>query len=342
MSAYTERAELIRTLAAKKKLEHIRFDHPRKGPQGEDLAIDVFLLRPEKENIVLSISGVHGAEGYLGSLVQEQILQKIDDFPKEKGLCIVHAVNPFGMAWMRRMNHDNIDLNRNGIDFKDVPPSTDYLAVADFLEPQAWAARGLRFPKILLQLSAWGKDRFASAVAGGQYERPRGIFYGGAKRSWELETLEKVLRERFSKMKTLDALDVHSGLGPFNHEFLIADEAMDTKYVDGLNKIFQEKIHIPSPETGYVVFGSVGAFLGRAFPDVQVRHITQEFGTFDTLSNVLCLLDENTRWHTDREEQIVRPQILKRVFFPDNATWRRDCVERGVRRFGQFAAGSPR
>lgn len=341
MQTYSERAHQIRKLAAEKGLEHLRFDHPRKGPLGEDLSIDVFLLRPEKEKILLHISGTHGAEGYLGSLVQERIIQKIDDFPKDQGLCIVHALNPFGMAWMRRMNHDNIDLNRNGVDFENVPESGDYLAVADFLEPQAWAARGFAFPKVLLQFTAWGKDRFASAVAGGQYERPRGIFYGGAKRSWELQTLENVLRERCPNLRELDALDVHSGLGPFNHEFLIADEAMDVKHVPGLHEIFKEKIHVPSPETGYVVHGSVGAFLGRAFPEARVRHITQEFGTFDTLTNVLCLVDENTRWHMDREEMSVRPQILKRVFFPENAEWRRDCVERGVLRFLQFTGMKP-
>ena len=27
--------------------------------------------------------------------------------------CLIHAVNPFGFAWQRRFNEDNVDLNRN-------------------------------------------------------------------------------------------------------------------------------------------------------------------------------------------------------------------------------------
>ena len=35
-------------------------------------------------------------------------------------IVLLHASNPYGFAWGRRVNEDNVDLNRNFVDF-DAP-----------------------------------------------------------------------------------------------------------------------------------------------------------------------------------------------------------------------------
>ncbi len=37
--------------------------------------------------------------------------------PDDLAVVLIHAINPYGFAWIRRVNEDNVDLNRNCIDF---------------------------------------------------------------------------------------------------------------------------------------------------------------------------------------------------------------------------------
>ena len=87
------------------------------GPSGEDLTIDVATSSPETADRVLLISsGLHGVEGYLGSAVQLALLHRWsrDGDPPAGVRCVMlHALNPFGFAWSRRFDADNVDLNRN-------------------------------------------------------------------------------------------------------------------------------------------------------------------------------------------------------------------------------------
>ncbi len=61
-------------------------------------------------------SGLYGVEGLFGSAVQLALLERyLPDYrlPPDLAIVIIHILNPFGCAWYRRWNEDNIDLNRN-------------------------------------------------------------------------------------------------------------------------------------------------------------------------------------------------------------------------------------
>jgi hypothetical protein len=96
----------------------------------------------------------------------------------------VHGVNPWGMAWWRRQNESNVDLNRNwrrddGEPFENEAyeelhalacPDTPELPSIGDLASTAQAlvdARGL----------AWVRD----GITAGQYRHPDGLHYGGAR-----------------------------------------------------------------------------------------------------------------------------------------------------------------
>jgi hypothetical protein len=52
---------------------------------------------------------------------------------------LIHALNPFGFAWLRRVNEANVDLNRNFQDFnKSLPSSAGYEAFHEYLVSQEW------------------------------------------------------------------------------------------------------------------------------------------------------------------------------------------------------------
>jgi len=86
------------------------------GAQGESLSIDVASrISPDDTHRVVIISGVHGVEGFIGACVQIEAMKRLRRHALSDGVGIVmiHAVNPWGFAHLRRVNEDNIDLNRN-------------------------------------------------------------------------------------------------------------------------------------------------------------------------------------------------------------------------------------
>ena len=87
-----------------------------RGPHGQELSIDVVVIGAERPRRALTVlSGVHGVEGYLNSQLQTDLLGRVDrsSMPQDMAVVLVHAVNPWGMAWWRRQNESNVDLNRN-------------------------------------------------------------------------------------------------------------------------------------------------------------------------------------------------------------------------------------
>ena len=112
------------------------------GPNGERLFLDTARFGPaDAPNMLVLISSTHGVEGHCGSGAQIAWLATggAAKLPKDTGALIVHAINPHGFAWTRRVNEDNVDLNRNFVDHDKAYPTNDgYLAIADAVLPQEW------------------------------------------------------------------------------------------------------------------------------------------------------------------------------------------------------------
>ncbi len=115
--------------------------HPSTGPDGEELAVDVVELGPsDAADVVMVVSATHGVEGYCGSALQRHWLEHhASERPADTRMVMIHALNPFGFAWVRRVNEDNVDLNRNFIDWSAAPPENPgYGEIADLLVPSEW------------------------------------------------------------------------------------------------------------------------------------------------------------------------------------------------------------
>ena len=105
---------LAQAQAAGGRVSHHPLPH-LKGPEGEDLFMDVVVLGPATaDRALLVLSGTHGAEGLCGSGCQVGYLadQLHDALPAGSLSILVHAVNPHGFAWLRCGNEDNVDLNK--------------------------------------------------------------------------------------------------------------------------------------------------------------------------------------------------------------------------------------
>ena len=123
-----------------------RYDNPSKGPEGEALSTDLAWLGPQDAaKVVVTISSTHGVEGYCGSGFQVDWLASVGaaGLPDDTAALFVHAINPYGFAWTRRVTEEGNDLNRNYVDHtKPYPENKGYLEIAADLVPKDFSEQG--------------------------------------------------------------------------------------------------------------------------------------------------------------------------------------------------------
>jgi hypothetical protein len=190
------------------------------APNGEALSVDVAQLGAHSpKSLLILISGTHGVEGFCGSGCQVGYLadRVFEALPADARVLLVHALNPFGFAWFRRVNEDNVDLNRNFQDFnKSLPSSAGYESFHEYLVPQEWEGDQRAEADAALQkyIMTNGMKTFQAELTKGQYTRPNGLFYGGREASWSNRVLREILTEKVPEtVKRLAVLDIHTGLG---------------------------------------------------------------------------------------------------------------------------------
>ena len=140
---YRSAREAFRTAAQRAGAALQAYELPgQRGPNDESLSIDVARLgAADADRALVVISGTHGIEGFAGSGCQVGFLtdRLYEALPGSACVVLVHALNPYGFAWSRRVNEDGVDLNRNFVDFaKPLPPSTAYEPLHDWLVPLDW------------------------------------------------------------------------------------------------------------------------------------------------------------------------------------------------------------
>src|SRR6185436_13063924 len=111
--------------------------------------------------------------GYCGSGAQVDWLGRgeLARVPKGTAVLMIHAINPYGFAWNRRVTEDNVDLNRNWIDFgRPLPINEGYAELNDVLCPRDWseATQERTGSELMSWVAQNGMGRLQQAVSGGQ------------------------------------------------------------------------------------------------------------------------------------------------------------------------------
>src|SRR4030095_4907592 len=139
-ASYSEARDKFLAAARVSGAQTYRYDNPTKGRKGESLSTDVARLGPDDASrVVVTISSTHGVEGYCGSGFQVDWLASIGvaGLPKDTAAVFVHAINPYGFAWTRRVTEEGNDLNRHYVDHSKLyPVNKGHLTISDFLVPK--------------------------------------------------------------------------------------------------------------------------------------------------------------------------------------------------------------
>tara|TARA_Y100000748_G_scaffold303488_1_gene308766 strand:+ start:613 stop:1716 length:1104 start_codon:yes stop_codon:yes gene_type:complete len=316
-----------------------------KGPQDEDLIIDIAVVGSlECENLLLYSSGIHGVEGFAGSAIQLSILEELKYDEPFKNYCIVfiHIINPYGMAWHRRVNENNVDLNRNFLTSHEGEP-VGYKNIDSFINPSSTPRK---FDPIFLINGIWlllkyGFTNIKQWFAQGQYSRPESLQYGGNKIQKSTKLILEWLRTNLEKTKQVFGVDLHTGLGPSGYDtILVPDDIIEDDYKI-LQSLFGEHVSPldPTKGVGYRITGDIHSGLAKEFFSINWLCITQEFGTFGPAQVFKNLRAEN-RWTQNNSledqrsimEHWSRYNLLK-TFNPDDIKWKESVISRGINVF---------
>jgi hypothetical protein len=200
---------------------------PGTGPSGEPLATDVARLGPsDAKRVLLISSGCHGVEGFAGSAVQVALLRDTGfvDTASRAGIALVlaHALNPYGFARVRRVTEENVDLNRNFVDFNaPLAVNAAYAELAALIVPAHWPPPAEVEQALGRWIAGRGERAFQAALTAGQHSHPDGLFYAGRAPTASHQVLRRLLRDHAGAAASLGWIDVHTGLGPTGHGELI-------------------------------------------------------------------------------------------------------------------------
>ena len=309
------------------------FGHPDRGPDGGDLSTDVALIGPKAaERVLVTISATHGVEGFCGSGAQIDWLRRGEaaSLPTGLAVLIIHAINPYGFAWLRRVTNENVDLNRNWIDFdQPVPENPGYDALAAAAGPAEWteAAQAEAAQTLLGYAREHGFPALQQAVSGGQYRHPKGIFYGGAGPSWSRRTQTQIFTDYLSGAGRVGIVDYHTGLGPYGFGEQIVTDRPGTAGYDRALRWFGAAITCPAAgdSTSADIKGDNLGAAPELMPQAEVTGMALEVGVLD-LTATLSALRADAWLHGYGDPTSPDGREIKRAirdaFYGDTDTWK--------------------
>lgn len=321
--------------------------------EGEPLCTDVAYLGPaEPARLLVTVSGTHGIEGFCGSTCQTRVLLGETGLARlaadsGTGMLLVHALNPYGFAYLRRVNEENVDVNRNFVDH-DAPPHNDpYDKVHDALTPQGETFDGQALVAGILPLrEEVGERAFQQAVTQGQYRHADGLFYGGREPSWSQRLLRTIVAQQVAGVPRVGYIDLHTGLGPRAVGEPIFRGGRDPDARERAEAWYGPAVTASedgSSSSTPIVGNTATAVADGLHRGEELTAITLEFGTQPGPQVLLALCADN--WLHLRRPAAYAVQdpiksLMREAFAPDaDADWRTRVLDRAREVFEQAFDG---
>jgi hypothetical protein len=338
---YAEAREKFRAGATATGAEIQTFLLDHRGPDDLELSTDTAWIGPRGARAVLvTVSGTHGVEGFFGSAVQVEWLRR------SKGAALtgdvaalhIHAINPYGFSWLRRTNENNVDINRNWMNFDaPLPANRAYDEISKDLCPSDWSDATQK--ETWQRLQAWigrhGVAAFQQAASGGQWTHPSGLFYGGRSASWSRNTLTSIVTANLARASRICLLDFHTGLGPYGYvEPIIGQRRPDPAFVRTRSWIGggAKSLYGDGSVTAEIEGDSLTALPGL-LPHAAVDAVALECGIVPMLEVAQALrADAWLHAHGDPLSDAAKPikQMMRAAFHSEDPLWQGMALGQGI------------
>ncbi len=318
------------------------FVNPAAPPPGRDgtLTTDVAVLGPSDAGRVLLVNaGTHGVEAFAGSAIQIGFLAGGPALPDDVRVVLVHAINPHGFAWLRRVTEDNVDLNRNFLDHDGTHPANEaYGKLHKVLCPARWDEPALAEMNRTIEAHVEKHGAFAlqAVVTRGQYDHADGLFYGGRRPTWSNAIFRAILDKHVAGTSSIAFIDLHTGLGGYGDAEMIGGTRPSTPIGRRMRDWYGAIVTSPSAGTSSSapLVGVIARAVREAANGAEVISATLEFGTYSVREVLHALQADN--WlhaHGDVDSPLgreIKADIRKRLF-PDEDGWKQRVLDQGVR-----------
>lgn len=304
----------------------------------------MFLHNKRSKKLRILISGTHGVEGYAGSAIQFQTLQKLldksenvseqDISEQTTSYLLIHSLNPYGFKNNRRFTKNNVDLNRNYLqanEFQDTNyPEEIFTLISTFL---------YSFQFVFLffcTLFKFGYTKSREYIVKGQYNYKKGLFYGGEKREQNIDVLEKILSiVDYNHFTDIYIFDIHTGLGKYgNLSVMVTQEETFQNLKDfrfnSTTKMVNMTIDSMYKESkGSIIDGVHNYIVTKNTTKVNIYPIILEYGTYSNLQIFARLLLENYYYSiTNNNSKWANESIkLKSMFYIEKEDWKNLVVQ---------------
>lgn len=324
--------------------------HPLKGPAGEALFLDVAVLGPRDASRVFAVGcGTHGIEGYPGSAALTHWMRSggAKRLPPDTAVVFLHAHNPWGFAHKTRVTEDNVDLNRNFVDFAaPLPANPGYREVHPLITPDTWDESSVQraFERLAEYRARVGEQAFSDAFNGGQYSHADGVYFGGAREQWSNQAFRSAVRRHFAAARKVAFIDLHTGIGPrYGHIYLCFHPQGSPGYERarawwGERAVNREGV---THKALAVYKGLLIDAFEAMLPKAELTTLVVEFGTLPREGVQRAALLQ--RWlrfrgaHDPGRAQSLLPEY-EEAYYPSEPRWREaaleqsfEILERGVR-----------
>jgi hypothetical protein len=324
--------------------------NPLRGPAGEALACDTAWLGPRAAaNVLVVVSGTHGVEGFCGAGPQVAVLRGAlgAAVAPDTALLLIHGINPHGWAWLRRVTEENVDLNRNWVDFtQPLPANPGYDDLHRHYVPASLDDASLRAADAAIATYARRHGAHAERVArsSGQYTHPDGIFFGGDAPTWSRRTSETILAEYLGRARTVAVVDMHTGLGPYGYGEPICNHEPGGARVARARRWWGDSVTEPllGTSSSQEKWGLTEFGYERCLAHADIAFVALEFGTYPPDRGASVLRDDH--WlhrHGDPAGPQAAPikAAIRDHFYPPFDDWKEMVLFRSLQVYRQALAG---
>lgn len=312
-----------------------------------------FPASKKQKSLLIMISGTHGIEAFTGSAVQRWLLdQKIDT--THTALLMIHGFNLYGFKNYRRVNENNIDLNRNFLlsrsQFK--PNDQTYAKLNDFLNPSSPAniSSFSQFSflfRSFFNIAVHSLKNLRTSILKGQYSFPEGLYYGGSETAIQQYVIYDLIQTFMKPYKKIFLIDLHTGYGERSKLHLFAGKSNEKTSVELLKIFKKDEINFADQEKFYAVEGDLLTYFInkiRLTVDAEISGITFEYGTLNsqkTMGSIESLrrvvLENQNFHHPGIKESSDKIKFLYReMFYPSDKQWRLSVIDQTKTRMDQI------